>query len=173
MKNRNNTPDWTKPSWREPQINSNYFENILQLKRCSRCGKVNHFEKVCRSHSRQASRADKRCRAAHDMCHINENTESPTQDWYSKFKSFQIYSIRSVLIANLKNKSKHDTRSNFSLNRINFYFFTSFHQVTYTGFLKCEGKCSSQQQVGMCWKILFIKLFYYILFCCYYYNYWC
>ena len=33
--------------------------------------------------------------------------------------------------------SKYDTRSVFSLNRINSYFFTSFCQVTYSGFLKC------------------------------------
>ena len=30
-----------------------------------------------------------------------------------------------------------------------FDFNTSFCQVTYSGFLRCEGKCSSYQQVGI------------------------
>ena len=58
----------------------------------------------------------------------------------------------------------NDSMSVFSMNRINFYFNTSFCQVTYSGFLRCEGKCSPYQQVGMCWKILFlINLFLYYL----------
>ena len=31
----------------------------------------------------------------------------------------------------------------------NFISNTSFCQVIYHGFLRCEGKCSSQQQVGI------------------------
>ena len=48
-----------------------------------------------------------------------------------------------------------------------------FHQVTYSGFLKCEGKCSSQHQVGIVLEnviiykiillILIFILYYFIL----------
>ena len=39
----------------------------------------------------------------------------------------------------------YDTRPVFSLDRIKFIEFTSFHQVIYFGFIRCEGKCLSQQ----------------------------
>ena len=72
--------------------------------------------------------------------------------------------------------SKYDTRSIFSLNRINSYLFTSFCQVTYSGFLKCERKCSSQHQFGIVLEnviiykiiLLFIKLFYLIFILSYF-----
>ena len=52
--------------------------------------------------------------------------------------SFLIILCRFLILFILSN---NDSSSVFSLNRINSYFFTSFHQATYSGFLKCEGKC--------------------------------
>ena len=83
--------------------------------------------------------------------------------------SFLIILCRFLILFSL---SKYDTRSIFSLNRINSYFFTSFHQVTYSGFLKCEGKWLSQHQVGtvlenvIIYKIILFNFiwFYLILF---------
>ena len=49
-----------------------------------------------------------------------------------------------------KNSMIYDTRSVFSPNRINFVEkFTSFHQVIYIGFIRCEGKCFPYQHVGI------------------------
>ena len=45
-----------------------------------------------------------------------------------------------------------------------FLFNTSFHQVTYSGFLRCEGKCSSYQQGGMCWNIFILNKFIHVFF---------
>ena len=45
--------------------------------------------------------------------------------------------------------SVYDTRSVLSLNRIHFIEFTSFCKVIYFGFIRYEGKCFSQQHVGI------------------------
>ena len=42
-------------------------------------------------------------------------------------------------------KYVYDTRSVFSLNRKKFIEFTSFCQVIYFCFIRCAGKCLSQQ----------------------------
>ena len=62
-----------------------------------------------------------------------------------------------------------DSRSVFLLNRINLIEFTSFHQVIYFGFIRCEGKCLSHQHIGTVVEnvilnkiILFIILFYFM-----------
>ena len=40
-------------------------------------------------------------------------------------------------------------------NKFNLY--TSFCQVIHSGFLRCEGKCSSQQQVGIMLEIFILN----------------
>ena len=59
-------------------------------------------------------------------------------------------------------------RSNFLSNRINYSQNTSFHQVFYLGFIRCEGKCFSTQQMVMLWKILFFMILFYFILWCYY-----
>ena len=48
--------------------------------------------------------------------------------------------------------------SNFSVTEEIILRNTSFHQVFNLGFIRHEGKCFSQQQMVMLWKILFLMI---------------
>ena len=60
--------------------------------------------------------------------------------------------------------SRTKTRKNkvhFLNGQNKFYFYASFCHITYYGFLRCEGKCSSYQQVGIVLDNFILNKFFY------------
>ena len=64
--------------------------------------------------------------------------------------------------------SVYDTRSGFSLNRKIYCKITSFCQVINIGFIRCEGKCFSQQHVGIVAENCILNKNYFIFILSYY-----
>ena len=97
----------------------NMWHEILKM------WKINHFEKVCRSQSRQTPRHDKRGRAAHDMCQYNKDVKVALQHLdVVRSKVFSFHAVRSAIMVKLSTKSsknmemckfKLDTASNGNL----------------------------------------------------------
>ena len=67
-----------------------------------------------------------------------------------------------LLVSNFSIYVRH--KVNFLNEQNKFNFYTSFHQFIYSGFLRCEAKCSSQQQIGIVLETFILnKLFVHLL----------
>ena len=70
------------------------------------CGKLNHFELVCKNQSRQVPKDDKRCREVHNMYQDDEDKEVATQKFYAvRSEVFNFCNIRSIITVKIKAKT--------------------------------------------------------------------
>ena len=83
------------------------WRHLAYGRSCSRYGKIDHFEQVCRKQKRQVPNDDMRLRAAHHTCQDDEGKEVAAQEFHVvRLKVFNFHNVRSVIIMKVKIATK-------------------------------------------------------------------
>ena len=80
---------------------------------------------------------------------VSTSTKKKEEDNYMCDCTSQFYIILALSITIIALVRYMSHKVSFLNDQNKFNLYTSFCQVIYSGFLRCEGKCSSQQKVGI------------------------